>query len=130
MKNAKKRSGFTLLELLIVVVIIGILASFAVPQFNKAMKKARSAEAVQTVGAYLNAEWVYRQENGGGSFTTTNANLLVNEPSTKFTYTITTGNNKATVTAAGNATDTTGITITGTINSTGVKTLTSDLSGA
>jgi len=43
MKNSNK--GFTLIELMIVVVIVGILAALAVPRFMKAATKAKQSEA-------------------------------------------------------------------------------------
>ena len=49
----KKTSGFTLVELMIVVAIIGILAAIAIPAFSRYVKKARTAEA----SGHLNKMW-------------------------------------------------------------------------
>lgn len=46
MKNVRKQGGFTLIELMIVVAIIGILAMFALPQYQSYTEKARFVEVI------------------------------------------------------------------------------------
>ncbi len=62
MKNNKR--GFTLIEVLVVVLIIGVLAAVAVPQYQKAVTKARLTEWVTTVKALSQAIDLYVLENG------------------------------------------------------------------
>jgi prepilin-type N-terminal cleavage/methylation domain-containing protein len=53
LRSRKRSSGFTLVELMIVVAIIGILAAVAIPAFSKYIKRAKTAEAA----GHLNKMW-------------------------------------------------------------------------
>jgi len=62
--NFKKHNkfGFTLIELMIVVVIIGILASMAIPRFMRTSVKAKQSEAKLNLKQIYTMENAYRQE--------------------------------------------------------------------
>ena len=125
----KRRAGFTLLELLIVVIIVGILAAIAVPQYTKATKKARSSEGAATVDSFLTAEWAYYQENS--SFTTVEAELLAEAPvGGLFGYAITSNLTTNVTIIAGPGTNTTvaGVTVTGTMTDAGIRSVTTVVS--
>ena len=59
----KRSRGFTLLELMIVVVVISILAALALSGYQKQIRKSRRAEAKQIIGDYSLREEKYRSNN-------------------------------------------------------------------
>ncbi|EEY37693.1 pilin [Vibrio mimicus] len=74
----KQQKGFTLIELMIVVAVIGVLAAIAVPQYQKYVAKSEAASALATLtGLKTNAE-AYTVETG--SFPTNNENAQLGTP--------------------------------------------------
>jgi prepilin-type N-terminal cleavage/methylation domain-containing protein len=64
MRNLRNRKGFTLIELMIVVVIIGILAAIAIPKFNQASARAKEKEADGILKQIYTLQNTYFAEHG------------------------------------------------------------------
>ncbi len=124
---SKRDAGFTLIELVVVLAIIGILIAAAVPLYLGARKKAYKAEADNALQEMKTMEWSYYQQwstflNG------TMANIGFSAPNSSYwtyadpTVTATT----ATMIATGKASPVTGNHVTVILNSDGSSTSSSD----
>jgi len=56
--------GYTLMEILIVSVILGVVVSLAVPQYSRSIEKVRAGDAVNILQALREAQEIYRQDHG------------------------------------------------------------------
>ena len=91
----KRSQGFTLIEVMVVVAIIGILSAIAIPQYNDYLTRSRIPQAVSTLsGAKVRMEQFFQDNrfyNSDGSTSATCGFTLPN--TTNFSYTCVASNN-------------------------------------
>ena len=76
------KRGFTLLELIVVIVIIGILASIALPQYMKIKEKSKAAEGLTILSAIRKAQFAYNLEHG--CYANRLSDLIVTYPTSRY----------------------------------------------
>ncbi|TAM43684.1 prepilin-type N-terminal cleavage/methylation domain-containing protein [bacterium] len=74
------RRGFTLIEIIIVIIIIGILAAVGISQYSAVVEKARWAEAKMVLGTLRSAQIAVYLENG--AYVAAISDLGVDAPTT------------------------------------------------
>ena len=114
-KLHRTNKGFTLIELMIVVVIIGILAALAIPRFMASTTKSKQSEAKQLLKQIYVMERAYRQEydtywGNGVSADAANPNNFSRigvqvMTTSRYSYAIVSDPTTFTVTATGNLDD-------------------------
>lgn len=81
MNLTKNTKGFTLLEIIIVIIIVGVLASLALPRFFATVEYSRSTEALASLGSIRQSmERCYLQRNGSYASCGTFASLDLTDP--------------------------------------------------
>ena len=89
----RNKTAYTLIEVMIVVVLLGLLAAFAIPNFQGSIRKAHERDAVMQLTLINGAQKIYFAQNGfysptgAGTYTQLNTDLGLNIIPNGMTYT-------------------------------------------
>jgi len=75
-----KKGGFSLVELTIVVVILGVLATFAVPRFMRSVERTKAAEAFNYCENLMSSQGAYQGRNSAYAKKVTDLDVTLNNP--------------------------------------------------
>jgi general secretion pathway protein G len=80
MKIKKRQTGFTFLEIMVVVAILAILAGLIIPRFTGRMEEAKKTKAAVQIRELTKALEIYRLDNGNYPTTEQGLKALVEKP--------------------------------------------------
>ena len=89
------RKGFTLLELIVVLIVLSVLIAIALPQYTAFVERGRALEAINALGSIKTAEEANRISGTANSYNAAtadgdvNANLGLSIPNASWSYTVT-----------------------------------------
>jgi len=78
--RAQARKAFTLVELAVVIVIIGVLAAFGVPRFLKSVERSKAAEAFGYLAAVRSAQERYNAQNRTYAANVSDLDIVITQP--------------------------------------------------
>jgi prepilin-type N-terminal cleavage/methylation domain-containing protein len=76
----RRKAGFTLVELAVVIVIIGVLAAFGVPRFIKSVERSKAAEAFEYLASIRTSQERYQAQYGTYATNVTDLDIVESPP--------------------------------------------------